>query len=232
MKIIYRISDTGYNKIKPPYVNNENCLKNFCKVFSDYNSDIKIIADNCSEETIKMINKYVDSVNIEKVSIGHGSGTFNLALDEALKYEYSEIIYFVENDYIHRQGAVDALLEGFDLGTDFLTLYDHLDKYIDGPNPYVSQGGEDTKVFLTKSCHWKFTNSTTMTFAGRVSSLRKYESIIRQYTNTSHPYDFDMWISMRNQGASLISPIPGYSTHGESAWLAPLINWNNVNSNT
>lgn len=26
MKIIYRISDAGYNKIKPGYINNENCL--------------------------------------------------------------------------------------------------------------------------------------------------------------------------------------------------------------
>ena len=27
-KIIYRISDTGYSKQKPTYVNNEQCLKN------------------------------------------------------------------------------------------------------------------------------------------------------------------------------------------------------------
>jgi len=26
MKIIYRISDSGYNKIKPDYINNENCF--------------------------------------------------------------------------------------------------------------------------------------------------------------------------------------------------------------
>ena len=49
MKIIYRISDTGYNKVKPDYINNENCLKNFCNVFFDYIYDIHVIADNCSE---------------------------------------------------------------------------------------------------------------------------------------------------------------------------------------
>ena len=27
MKVIYRISDSGYNKIKPDYINNENCYK-------------------------------------------------------------------------------------------------------------------------------------------------------------------------------------------------------------
>ena len=27
MKILYRISDSGYEKEKPPYVNNKECLK-------------------------------------------------------------------------------------------------------------------------------------------------------------------------------------------------------------
>ena len=34
MKIIYRISDAGYNKIKPDYIDNEKCLQNFCNASS------------------------------------------------------------------------------------------------------------------------------------------------------------------------------------------------------
>jgi hypothetical protein len=103
MKIIYRISDAGYDKVKPDYIDNEKCLKNFCNVFHNHIYDIHIIADNCSEPTIDMINKYIDPINIEKVSIGHGAGTFNLALDKAIKWEDNEIVYFVENDYLHKQ---------------------------------------------------------------------------------------------------------------------------------
>ena len=33
IKIIYRISDAGYRKTKPSYINNENCLKNAFSVF-------------------------------------------------------------------------------------------------------------------------------------------------------------------------------------------------------
>ena len=55
MKTIYRISDTGYNKVKPDYINNESCLKNFVNIFG--NEDLHIIADNCSEPTLKMIMK-------------------------------------------------------------------------------------------------------------------------------------------------------------------------------
>ena len=66
MKIIYRISDAGYNKVKPDYIDNEKCLKNFCNVFFDHIYDIYVIADNCSESTIEMITKYVHPNQIEK----------------------------------------------------------------------------------------------------------------------------------------------------------------------
>ena len=128
MKIIYRISDTGYNKVKPNYIDNEKCLSNFYKAFSKHTKDITVIADNVSENTYDMIKKYVDHSNIIRVSIGHGAGTFNLALTEALKYEEDEVVYFVENDYVHRQESDEVLLEGFSIGSDYVALYDHPDK--------------------------------------------------------------------------------------------------------
>jgi hypothetical protein len=228
MKIIYRISDAGYNKIKPSYINNENCLKNFCNVFSNYINNIHIIADNISNDTYDMIKKYIDPTHIEKVSVGHGAGTFNIALSKALKFNINEIIYFVENDYLHKQNSDKILLESFDLGTDYTSLYDHPDKYIDGANPFVENGGEITKVFLSKSCHWKLTNSTTMTFAAKVKTLREDEEILRSFTQGSYPRDFEMFLALREKGRSLITPLPGYSTHGETMWLSPLTDWENV----
>jgi hypothetical protein len=231
MKIIYRISDAGYNKVKPDYVNNETCLKNFCNVFFDHIHDILIIADNCSDATIDMINKYIDPINIIKVSVGNGAGTFNLALDKAVTYVDDEIVYFVENDYLHKQMSPTALQEGFELGASFVALYDHPDKYLDpsrGGNPYCEGGAEDTRVYLTESCHWKITNSTTMTFASKVSTLKRVEPILRKHTTGSYPDDFKMFLELREQNELLISSIPGYSTHGETRWLAPLTNWQQI----
>jgi hypothetical protein len=231
MKIIYRISDAGYNKVKPDYIDNEKCLQNFCNVFYDNIHNIHIIADNCSESTMDMVNKYIDPANIEKVSVGHGAGTFNLALDKALKWEDDEIVYFVENDYLHKYNSPDVLKEGFDLGASFVALYDHPDKYLDpsrGGNPYCEGGAEDTRVYLTNSCHWKITNSTTMTFASKVSILKKTEDILRKHTSGTHPNDFHMFLELRDNDHLLITPIPGYATHGETAWLSPLTNWSQI----
>ena len=229
MKIIYRISDAGYNKVKPDYINNENCLKNFVSIFG--NQDLEIIADNCSKETLQMITKYCHPNRITSVSIGHGAGTFNLALDKALKYDDNEIIYFIENDYLHKPGADDVLVEGFKLGAGYVSLYDCPDKYLDprdGGNPYCDGGAEDTRVYLSNSCHWKLTNSTTMTFASKVKTLKEDESILRSFTQGSYPRDFDMFLALRDKNRSLITPLPGYSTHGETAWLSPLTDWNKI----
>jgi len=226
MKIIYRISDAGYSKVKPDYINNENCLKNFCNVFFDYIYDIKIIADNCSKDTLDMIKKYIDPINIEQVSVGHGAGTFNLALDYALTREDDEIIYFVENDYVHIQGSPKIIKEGLELGASYVTLYLHPDKFMSpyqGGNPEVdSDGGYTTKIYRGKTQLFGMFNSTTMTFASTVKTLKEDESILRKWTNGTHPHDFQMFLELRDNGKALLCPLNTYSTHGETAWLAPL----------
>ena len=229
MKIIYRISDAGYKKEKPEYIDNEKCLANATKVFKD--AEWSIIADNVSKETSGMIEKYKSKDHIRYASEGNGAATFNLALDEALTYNDDDIVYFIENDYLHKPNSKKILEEGIKLGASFVALYDHPDKYLDpskGGNPYCEGAAEDTRVYLTNSCHWKITNSTTMTFAAKVSTLKRVEPILRKHTSTTHPNDFHMFLELREQGELLITPLPGYATHGETKWLSPLTDWSKV----
>jgi hypothetical protein len=228
MKILYRTSDAGYKKIKPDYINNENCLKNFVRIFNKHINDIIVIADNPSDELLDDIKKYIPINNIVIVKIGNGAGTFNTALDIALTFDDNEVVYFVENDYLHREGSDTILMEGINMGAHFVSLYDHPDKYLnpnEGGNPHCEGKSEITRVYLTENSHWKLTNSTTMTFASKVSTLKKVEDILRKFTNGTHPYDFEMFTELRNLKYSLFTPIPSYSTHGETEYIAPFINW-------
>ena len=229
MRIIYRISDSGYSKVKPDYITNENCLANATKVLEG--AIFHVIADNTSPETNDMIQKYITKDGVEYVSKGNGAATFNLALDKALTYDDDEIIYFLENDYLHKPNSLKILEEAFKLGASFVSLYDHPDKYIgpeQGGNPYCEGGAEDTRVYLTDSCWFKITNSTTMTFAAKVSTLKRVEPILRKHTSGTHPNDFQMFLELREKNELLITPIPGYSTHGETAWLSPLTDWSKI----
>lgn len=233
MKIVYRISDSGYKKSKPEYINNENCLRNALLSFPLDSHDWFIIADNTSDETNSMISKYVPIESVEYFNIGSGAGTFNHALNLALTFSDNDVVYFLENDYIHKLNSDVVLLEGINAGGDYVSLYDHPDKYTPanrGGNQFIEDdGGEITKVYLTKSCHWKITNSTTMTFASKIKTLKEDESILRKWTNIGdYPRDFDMFIELREKGKVLLTPIPGYSTHGETSWLSPLTDWEKI----
>jgi hypothetical protein len=224
MHVIYRISEIGYPKNKPNYINNKNCFENALQIFNKANW--YVIADNVSNETKEYLNSKVET--IKYVSIGHGAGTFNLALDVALNLPSSEIVYFLENDYLHKLGADKVLEDGIELGFDYVTAYDHPDKYLnpfEGGNPFCSGRAEDTRVYLGQYCHFKLTNSTTMTFASSVKTLKEDEEVLRKWTKDTHPYDFQMFMELKQVGRRLASSIPGYSTHGETEFLSPLTDW-------
>jgi hypothetical protein len=174
-----------------------------------------------------MITKYVHPNKISSVSVGHGAGTFNLALDMALKWDDDEIVYFVENDYIHLKGSSQILEEGFKLGAPYVTLYLHPDKFIpptSGGNPEVGDdSGYLTRIYRGETQLFGMFNSTTMTFAAKVKTLKEDEAILRKYTSGTHPDDFKMFLELRDKkGSALLCPLNTFSTHGETAWLAPL----------
>lgn len=247
MKIFYRISDIPQDKIKdkPEYISNKNCLNNFVNTFNADDCEINILADSVCDDTYNMVCQYVQESNILRVNERNGAATFRIAFNQALQYDDNEIIYFVENDYIHKPDSYKILLEGFSLGFPYVTLYDHPDKYMKqnkvGSNPFAD-GAEKTKVYRTASSHWKITNATTMTFATKVKDLKIDESVIRRWTSGVHPHDFFMFLQIQdnyfgvlthnlhpNQSIQnkrhLICPIPGYSTHGDIDFVDSFTDW-------
>jgi hypothetical protein len=163
---------------------------------------------------------------------GSSAGSWRHVFDYALKtFKDNDVVYFLEDDYLHLPGSENAILEGISIA-DYVSLYDHNDKYIpgsEGGNPFIdTDGGEVTKVFVTKSKHWRLTNSTTMTFATTMNILMEDKPIWEQFTTGAHPNDFAAFLKLRENGRSLITPIPGLSTHCEPRWASPLIDWSKV----
>jgi hypothetical protein len=132
----------------------------------------------------------------------------------------TDIVYLCEDDYFHRAGAMKILEEGLDIA-EYVTLYDHPDKYVgNGPNPFVIHEGEVALVRKTETCHWKFTNSTTLTFASRVGTLRYDEDVHVKWCAQGKSLDFNLFIDLGSmKGRTLISSMPGYSTHLQPPWV-------------
>ena len=227
MKIIYRISDGGYNKIKPYYVTKKGIFQHFMKIFSEY--DIYIVADNVSDETYNFLCSYIDSSKVFRTKLSN-AGSFMYSVKLAInKFNDTTKVYFAEDDYIYTKNAPSIIEEGLDIG-DYSSGYDHPDKYINhnegGPNPYIKDGGENTIVKISKNSHWKITNSCCMTFATRVITIKKDLDIYKKYCSGTHPHDFQIFIELKKyNNRNIVSCIPAVSTHGETANLSPFINW-------
>lgn len=231
LRMIYRISDGSYRKERFPFATKEVCLRNFLQVFRPSADELLIIADNVGEATWRMVNQL--HANVTRTTICHGAGSWRYgAFDVALaKFDPDDVVYFVEDDYLHVDGARDLLSEGIAIA-NYVALYDHPDKYAStsdgGPNPFVEHGGEVTRLVRTRGAHWKVTNSTTMTFATTVRILREDRDIWDRHTATRHPYDFQAFLDLRHKGRLLITPVPGFSTHCELAWASPGVDWEAV----
>jgi hypothetical protein len=173
---------------------------------------------------------FLQNKNVNKVSMlgGNDAQSFLNVLNYVVeqKYDDNDIIYFLEDDYLHRTGWIDIMLEGFEyIGADYYTLYDHPDKYF--LQMYESL---QSKIIATPSIHWRTTPSTTNTYACKFETLKKHLDIHIQYCDLVEKWtkDHDKFTHLWKIGSNLISCMPGYSTHVEGNMLSPTINWETI----
>jgi len=228
MNVFYRLSSknafTAKGKIQGS--SKMECLSNFIEIFGTENLFIQ--ADNCSEEVIEKLKGL--KVNFEETHSKTSSESFVTLLERVKKLNDDDLVYIVEDDYLHKHYAKEVLFEGLLTGANYVTGYDHPDKYINadqGGNPHIESGGEVTRVLLTASSHWKMTNSTCLTFLTQAKHIKEDFDIWKQCTHdTPSLGSFYAFLNLRDKkGKVLISSIPAVSTHTESKWLSPLIKW-------
>lgn len=235
MKSIYRISDnsyTGPDKTKLANATKTRCLMNFLQEFGGEN-DLLVLADKLQDSTKRWVEDYARYGNftLEYIQGGSSAQSFRCAYEKALTFDDSELVYLVEDDYLHLPHSRQILLEGLQRA-EYVSLVDYPDKYVPGSmggNPLIDDSGSDlTRVILTKSSHWRITNSTTCTFAASVKTLREDYDIWKKWCfkdqEQKHPHDFQCFLEIR-QKRSLITPIPSLATHTQLNTLAPLVDW-------
>jgi hypothetical protein len=230
MKVYYRLSpnSTGVGKEKIKNATKQHCLQNAIDVFGIDN--ITVIGDNLNEE----LRIFIEQLDIRYVPVnfGNGSGTFRYSIDLAIKENTDdEIVYLLEDDFLHLPESRKLIEEVLDIMDVYVTLYDHPDKYIDankGGNPQIYDGGEVTKLIMIKSSHWKITNSTVMSWACKVKQLKDDYDFHIKYSQGRVTDSYGLFTELRNNGIGVISSVPGRSTHCETKWLSPLVDWGNI----
>ena len=219
-------STNSHNKPRPDWFDREQIFDSFVSTMDD-RADFVAFHDSGNGE---MKDHFLANKGVKKITQRGGNDAqsflnlINFVIEQS--YDEDDIIYFVEDDYLHKPGWIDVLLEGFEyIGADYYTLYDHPDKY------YLPMYESlQSKLIATPSVHWRTTPSTTNTYACRFKTLREHFSIHVKYCDLVEKWtkDHDKFVHLWSIGSNLISCIPGYSTHVEGNMLSPTVDWSKI----
>ena len=235
MRIIFRTSSHQQKKIKLK-ISPFDCLKNLKRVFS--NTSITVVGDGLSSKQISKYKKIVGEKNFIEINLKNNSKSLKYCIDLVLGFQNSknfkkilsenELIYFVENDYLHMKESKKNLIDAFNFNVHYVSLYDHPDYYDNLKKLIDFRQALDNpirKVLLGKYRHWVTTASTTCTFAVKKKTLMEDYEYFKKMCKRDIPRDHKIFTQLTNKGRLLIIPIPSLATHIETNYLAPLVNW-------
>ena len=216
-------SSISQHKKRFPNFTREACYLNLLETLDPFQANLTFFLDLAKGPKKDHFLSQEKTHPVIEIEEGSEAGSFLRLLDyvSALDLDPETILYFVEDDYIHRPYWLDVLSQGFQVpGADYVTLYDHRDKYF-------AYSNLTSQIFATSLCHWRSTPSTTNTFATRFKTLLRDLSIHRKFSeNRTISADHDKFIHLqKKRGAILISSIPGWSTHAEPDFASPCIDW-------
>lgn len=217
-------SAVSQHKNRFPHFSRYQCYKNLLQTTDPSRVNITYILDTFHPAAETHFVKNQTQYPVVEISEGSETGSFLKLLDYvmSLKLDPETIVYLLEDDYLHRPGWVDILLEGFSIPqASYITLFDHRDKYLPG-----HYDGLTARLFVTQNCHWRTTPSTTNTHAARLKTFLAHYDVHQNFSrHRKITADHEKFLALKEIGATLISPIPGWSTHVEPAYASPCFDW-------
>lgn len=209
-----------------------NLVKTLREQKSDFEINLTVMFDGNQESYQKdFVSQYAKTFNPKKegfnfgvhlIQAGSDASSFYQTLDyiKNQKIKDADLIYVLENDYLHIKNWPHALQElvSSNIDFDYLSLYDHKDKYF-----LPMYENLESKIYFSGH-HWRTTPSTCGTFLTRFSTLIDDLEVIKKSGG-----DFYFFKALREQKQRvLITPIPGLSTHCMNDYLSPGIDWASI----
>ena len=215
-----------------------NFLKN---KYPTINVKTIIVDDNSSTENLNLIKQLIDGNNIEIINLDYSKykkeiseqknkETFaNLASllqsFEIGKDAGEDLIYFIEDDYLHFEPMLEEMVASYE------RIASQLNKDIfmcPSDYPYLYMNNEKTNVLIGNKRHWRTVDKTLCTFLTTKNLLDKYWDNF--YKNCLDRHDpFEKYLNEIYSKEICISPLKSLSLHltniNSSYGLSPLIDY-------
>lgn len=144
------------------------------------------------------------------------------------KSECDDLIYFVEDDYIHKKESIFEMLSSYEKISSeinkelFICPVDY---------PYLYKKLENSKIFIGNKYHWRSVNESLLTFLTSKSLISKYwDDLMVMSENEHSPFETPLHKIFEKE--LCISPIPSLAMHCTNVnsifGLSPNINWSKL----
>ena len=219
------------DRIRPSWFNKIKVFENFKNTLNPDLINYTIVYDEFYGSIDKTF--LAKEKNVEIIKCGSECDSFlkTLEIIQSKNLSDNTIVYLLEDDYLHRLGWSEVMLEGFDIKSHYVTLYDF---------DFFIAKGYLCEIFTTPSSHWRAVPATTNTFACRYKTLiedleiHQKHSIngVKEEEGFHFSKDYDKFWELQKQERYVISPIPGWSTHCDENHISPIIDWKKVVNET
>ena len=226
-------------------INSLNFSKNFLK---DVGIKIYIIDDNSKKEDLEKICKIIAKINIKFEIINLDLEKFkqikvlnknNPAIEKNMratmasiltsfniaKEKSNDLVYFVEDDYIHKKETIIEMVSTYEkIATEldrelFLCPVDY---------PYLYKKLDNSNILIGNNYHWRTVNESLLTFLTSNNLVNKYWNELLLMAENEHS-PFETPLHKIYEKELCLSPIPSLAMHCTNVnsifGLSPNMNW-------
>jgi hypothetical protein len=175
------------------------------------------------EARIKKTNEKNETVTPNQIS--NMSNIYKSLLQSKMS---NDLIYFVEDDYIHEIDSITEMLFTYERITSLINK-----EIIICPTdyPYLYTQAENTKIYLGEKYHWRKINETLCTFLTSKQIVDKHwEKFLSMCTFEHYPFESPLHEIYKEE--LCISPIPSIAIHCTNVnsiyGLSPNKNWKRI----
>jgi len=215
-ELLFKIYIVDHNSGQENLNKIKNIIEKYSIQFKIYNLNLKDF-----EEKIKKINQ-----KNEKVTSNQISNMSNIYKSLQLSKENSsDLIYFVEDDYIHEESAISEMILVYERISSLTNK-----ELIVCPTdyPYLYTKAENTQVYLGEKYHWRKIDETLCTFLTSKKIVENHWKKLISMCEFEH-YPFESPLHKIYEEELCISPIPSLAIHCTNVnsifGLSPNIDW-------